>query len=429
MITTETLLDSRYRIDALIDRGGMANVYRAYDLRLERHVAVKVLREVEHQRRFAVETRTLASLHHPNLVRLLDAGTDNGDAYLVLELLDGATLRQLLDRGPLHPARVARIGVETAGALDYIHQRGIVHRDIKPSNLMLDERGSVKLADFGIARLLGGTAITTTHQAIGTMAYIAPEQLDGDDIGPPADMYSLGLVLIECLTGRRVFDGPPAVAGAARLSRDPHIPTDLPGAWPATLREMTARDPAARPTADALRESLNGRDARVAAVTRALPATRTEAAPIKVAPTRTAPTRVAPTKVAATTAAPTKVAPTKVAPTRVGPPAVQRMRLRRRRPWLGALIVGTLIAGTLGLALLVYRSGSPGGDSPTQPAPTVTPAGRTAVTSPPTAQTPTTVLPPPLPGLPDSRGPGNGNGTDQLEGWLKELRKLFLQEG
>ncbi len=395
MITTETLLDSRYRIDVLIDRGGMANVYRAHDLRLEREVAVKVLREVEHERRFAVEARTLASLHHPNLVRLLDAGTDNGDAYLVLELLDGATLRQLLDRGPLHPARVARIGVETAGALDYIHRRGIVHRDIKPSNLMLDERGSVKLADFGIARLLGGTAITTSHHPIGTMAYIAPEQLDGDTIGPPADIYSLGLVLIECLTGRRVFDGPPAVAGAARLSRDPHIPTDLPGPWPATLRAMTARDPAARPTAAALGGWLNGRDARVAslpaAVTRAVPAARTEAAP-----------------------------------TKVGSTAVQRMRLRRRRPWLGGLLVGTLIAGTLGLALLVYRTGSSGGDRAPRPAPTTTPAARTAVTSRPNAQPPTTVRPPPLPGLPASRAPGDG--TKELENWLKELRKLFLEE-
>jgi eukaryotic-like serine/threonine-protein kinase len=422
MITTETLLDSRYRIDVLIDRGGMANVYRAHDLRLEREVAVKVLREVEHQRRFGVEARTLASLHHPNLVRLLDAGTDNGDAYLVLELLDGATLRQLLDRGPLLPARVARIGVETASALDYIHRRGIVHRDIKPSNLMLDERGSVKVADFGIARLLGGTAITTTHHPIGTMAYIAPEQLDGDTIGPPADIYSLGLVLTECLTGRRVFDGPPAVAGAARLSRDPHIPTDLPEPWAATLRAMTARDPAARPTAAALRESINGRDARVAsvpaAVTRAVPAARTEAAPTTVAPTAAAPTN----------GAPTKVAPTKVATTKVGPTAVQRMRLRRRRPWLGGLLVGTLIAGTLGVALIVYRTGSSGGDSTTRPTPTATPAGRTAVTSPSTAQPSTTVLPPPLPGLPDNPGPGNGDGTKELEGWLKELRKLFLQE-
>src|SRR6266498_3777401 len=175
MIATDTLLQSRYRIDGLIDRGGMADVYRGRDVRLERDVAVKVLREIEHERRFAAEARTLARLQHPNLVRLLDAGTDNGDAFLALEL-----------------PRVARIAAETTAALDYIHGRDIVHRDVKPSNLMLDAYGSVRLADFGIARLLGATRITTTHQAIGTMAYIAPEQLEGGEVGPTTEIYSLG---------------------------------------------------------------------------------------------------------------------------------------------------------------------------------------------------------------------------------------------
>jgi hypothetical protein len=390
MITTDTVLDSRYRIEVLIDRGGMANVYRARDLRLEREVAVKVLREVEHHRRFATEARTLARLQHPNLVRLLDAGTDNGDAFLVLELLGGATLRELLDNGPLRPARVARIGSETAAALDYIHRRGIVHRDVKPSNLMLDEHGTVRLADFGIARLLGGSAITTTQQPIGTMAYIAPEQLEGRGVGPPADIYSLGLVLIECLTGRRVFDGAPAVAAAARLSRDPDIPGGLPAPWPATLRAMTVRDPAARPTAARVHAWLDGRDtspAPVTAVAAAAPPARTELAPAGARPARRAP------------------------------------RTRHWRLWFGILAMPTVLAGALSAGLLVWEAGS---GSPAHLGPTTTTATPTAATSPPTTVSPPTTL---LPFEPDPRGPGRDTDRgDEFRKWLEELRKLFYED-
>ena len=256
MIATHTILQSRYRIDDLIDRGGMADVYRGRDVRLERDVAVKVLREVEHERRFASEARTLARLQHPNLVRLLDAGTDNGDAfqrilslahdpsnvYIAYEYVPGRTLREALRSGAIDDRAALEVAAQICDALAHAHARGIVHRDVKPSNLMLDDYGSVRLADFGIARLLGGTRITGTHQAIGTMAYIAPEQLEGGEVGPPTDVYSLGLVLIECLTGRRAFDGPPAEAAAARLSRDPEIPAGLPGGWPGMLSAMTARD-------------------------------------------------------------------------------------------------------------------------------------------------------------------------------------------
>jgi serine/threonine protein kinase len=405
MIITDTVLESRYRIDALIDRGGMADVYRARDLRLQREVAVKVLREVEHERRFAAEARTLANLQHPNLVRLLDAGTDNGDAFLVLELLGGATVRELLERGPLDAARVARVGSETAAALDYIHRRGIIHRDVKPSNLMLDEHGSVRLADFGIARLLGGTAITTTHQAIGTMAYIAPEQLEGGDIGPAADIYSLGLVLMECLSGRRVFDGPPAVAGAARLSRDPAVPVALPGSWPTLLGAMTARNPAARPTAAALRASLSSGG----------PATVTTA---PVAP-RATPAATGPPRRVDTTVGPPQPARTDVAPPSMRPTARPQPRRRRRRwPWVLGLMIWLPLAAVGAFTLMPDNSGtSPG--TPARPSPT----NATPVTAAPTTTVPETLPPDTLLPAPDK--PGNDPAAD-LRRWLEELQKRLL---
>jgi hypothetical protein len=318
----------------------------------------------------------------------------------VLELLGGATVRQLLDGGALPSDRVARIGGETTTALDYIHRQGIVHRDVKPSNLMFDDYGSIRLADFGIARLLGGTRITGTHQAIGTMAYIAPEQLEGGEVGPPTDVYSLGLVLIECLTGRRAFDGPPAEAAAARLSRDPDIPAGLPGGWQGMLGAMTARDPRARPSAAAVRDHLAGRAAD--------PASGLATAPVAAA------------AVTSTDPGGTATMPATPVRTEVRPAPVAPARRRRWWPWAMGLLVAAVVAGAAVAGLAAYNTGSEGGSPPatTTPAPVTTLAPPT--TLPPTTAPPTT-LPPP-----DNRGKGDGGGAQkQLKKWFDELQKQF----
>jgi eukaryotic-like serine/threonine-protein kinase len=272
---------------------------------------------------------------------------------------------------------------------------------VKPSNLMFDDSGSIRLADFGIARLLGGTRITGTHQAIGTMAYIAPEQLEGGEVGPPTDVYSLGLVLIECLTGRRAFDGPPAEGAAARLSRDPDIPAGLPGGWPGMLGAMTARDPRARPSAAAVRDHLAGRGAD--------PASGLATAPVAAA------------TVASTDPGGTATMPATSVRTEVRPPPVEPARRRRWWPWAVGLLVAAVVAGAAVAGLAAYNAGSEGGSPPA----TTTPAAPATTVAPPTTLPPPTA-PPTLQPPPDKRGKGDGGDAQkQLKKWFDELRKQF----
>ncbi len=261
---TPAVLEGRYALGDLVGVGASAWVYRAEDLRTGRDVAVKLYPPGvggPDRARQRSELALLAQLHHPNLVVLYDAGEDSGRAYLVMEFVDGPTLAEQLRAGPMQAGEVSRLGAELGYALAYVHSRGITHRDVKPANVLMG--GRPMLTDFGIARLVDAARVTQTGYLIGTPAYLAPEQVSGGPVGMPADVYALGLVLLEALTGRREFDGDGPEAAFARLSRQPSVPEGLPGLTD-LLGEMTALDPADRPTAgevsERLRESASGLD-------------------------------------------------------------------------------------------------------------------------------------------------------------------------
>ncbi|NMN95030.1 protein kinase domain-containing protein [Antrihabitans stalactiti] len=261
MISTGSVLAGRYRLGERIGRGGMADVFRADDELLHRPVAVKVFRldtpAGQDRRRIDAEVRILAALRHPGLVTVFDAGAvdePGGDTapFLVMEFIDGPTLGRRLADGPLTAELTGQLGTELSTTLAYIHGNGVVHRDIKPANILLDTEsaaGAAKLTDFGIARLLDSTRITMHGMAIGTANYLSPEQATGDPAGPPADVYSLGLVLIECLTGHVAYPGSGIEAAVARLHRPPMIPTDHGPEWTRLLTAMTALSPGDRPSA------------------------------------------------------------------------------------------------------------------------------------------------------------------------------------
>jgi serine/threonine protein kinase len=248
------VLDDRYVLEDVIGRGGMADVYRATDRLLLRPVAVKLVREIAEpgeRERFVGEARTLASLNHPGLITLLDAGILNERPYLVMELVSGPTLSARIGEGPLAPERAREVGRKLATALAYAHGQGIVHRDVKPSNVLLcEEEDRVLLADFGIARLVGSAQHhTRTGGTIGSPAYLSPEQVAGEAVGPESDVFTLGLVLLESLTGVRAYAGSAIESAMARLHAAPSIPDGVEPAWRSLITRMTRRDPVERPTA------------------------------------------------------------------------------------------------------------------------------------------------------------------------------------
>ena len=248
----DPLLAGRYALGPEIGCGSTAVVHRGHDRRTGEDVAIKLFTagpSPAGDGRDRREVEILTGLRHPGLVGLRDAGTTDGRLFVVMDLVEGGSLATALRSEPLPPAEVEVLGAGLADALAYVHARGIVHRDVKPANILLDVDSRPRLTDFGIARLDGSTGVTRTGVVIGTAAYMAPEQVRGRPVSSPADIYALGLVLLEAVTGRREYPGVAVEAAIARLHRPPEVPAGLPPRLREAVRRMTAYDPADRPDA------------------------------------------------------------------------------------------------------------------------------------------------------------------------------------
>lgn len=243
---TAELLGGRYRIERLLGRGGMGEVYRAYDTRHDRYVALKVLSDSADERyaeRLWREAELVTRLADPHIVEVFDSGADDGRLYVAMRLVDGSDLRRVLGAGPLDPRRTVRVLTQVAGALDAAHQGGVVHRDVKPSNILLGPDDDAHLTDFGIARPLDteATRLTRTGSYVGSLDYISPEQLRGHEVTGTADVYALACVLYECLTGKVPFPADdPAAKLAAQLNDPPAAPSVFDPRIPPALDMVVA---------------------------------------------------------------------------------------------------------------------------------------------------------------------------------------------
>lgn len=381
-------LGGRYELWGRLGRGGMAEVRDGWDRRLDRAVAVKLLHpavcaQPEQRDRFECEARSAAALNHPNIVAVHDSGEHDGTPFIVMERLPGRTLADTIAAGPMPSLQVRLILDGVLAALSAAHAAGTLHRDIKPANILFTERGDVKVADFGIAKS-GDAVQTMAGQVFGTMAYLTPERIAGHPATVSDDLYAVGVVGYEALTGRRAFPQENLVELAHAVAHQPVAPLqqvrpDVDPALAATIERAMSRDPHWRFTsAQAMRDALAG-----------------AAPPGTVAPP---PGVRPPTRVLAQPLPPSTVLPAPVA----GPP-------RRRH---GALLMGAaaLVALVLGLIVMVAESSSQ--PATTAPADTSTPLPTTPVPTPALTTAPPVITPavkPPGPGPGDERGPGKGH--------------------
>ena len=255
-VADDTVVDGRYRIVERIGSGGMADVYRAEDTHLGREVALKMLhrrfaQDAEFVERFRREAKSAAGLQHPNVVGVFDRGEHDGTYYIAMECLHGRTLKDVVhDEAPLDQLRVIDLGVQILAAAAFAHKRGVIHRDFKPHNVIVDDEGVAKVTDFGIARA-GASEMTETGSIMGTAQYLSPEQAQGHAVGATSDLYSIGVMLYELLTGRLPFAGDSAVAIALKHLQEPPPPMSsedlaIEPNLDAVVMGALAKDPAAR---------------------------------------------------------------------------------------------------------------------------------------------------------------------------------------
>ncbi len=366
------VIGERYRVERLIGRGGMSTVFAATDTALGRTVALKIFSSIARGDfdRQSAEIGVLAGLSHPGLVTLYDAfEAEGGEGIIVLEFVDGPDLRQRLRQGPLEPGAVRLLGRSIADALAYVHGHGVVHRDVTPANILLPgERthGSLpvaKLTDFGIARIVDSTRQTSEGSVIGTANYLSPEQALGADVGPASDVYSLGLVMLEALTGERAFPGTGIEALAARLHRPPTIPDTVPAGWRDIIVDCVAREADERPSADDVVRRLR-RLGRASATTAATDTAASVDEPTAAMAPSSAPTTSSPASPSSRATSPTIEQAIAVDPIIVTAQS-RRVRLRGRDDYAGtpsrgrrALVlytaIGVIIAAlSVGLPLLL----------------------------------------------------------------------------